>query len=123
MKFKVDENLPDEVAELLRDAGHDAVTIYEERLVGADDDDIAPVFLKEERAFMTFDLGFANIRSYPPSEYYGLVVFRLKRQDKLHVLEVCKQLLETVGFERLTRCLWIVEEKRVRIRRLDEPDS
>jgi predicted nuclease of predicted toxin-antitoxin system len=123
MKFKVDENLPVEVAELLRDAGHDAITIHDEELVGADDDEIAPVFAKEERAFMTFDLGFADIRSYPPSEYLGLIVFRLKRQDKLHVLDVCKHLLTTIGREQLTRCLWIVEEDRVRIRRLDESDA
>ena len=64
MKFKVDENLPVEVAELLQNAGHDATTIQDEKLVGADDDEIAPVFLKEERAFLTFDLGFADIRSY-----------------------------------------------------------
>ena len=62
MKFKVDENLPVEVAELLQNAGHDATTIQDEKLVGADDDEIAPVFLKEERAFLTFDsLTFAPI--------------------------------------------------------------
>ncbi len=123
MKFKVDENLPVEVAELFRDAGHDAITIYDEELGGADDDEIAPVFLKEERAFLTFDLGFADIRSYPPSEYLGLIVFRLKSQDKLHVLDVCNQLLATIDREELVRCLWIVEEDRVRIRRLDRTDS
>ena len=122
MKFKIDENLPVEIADLLRDAGHDAITIHDQKLVGADDAKIAPVILKEERAFMTFDLGFADIRSYPPSEYLGLIVFRLKRQDKLQVLVVCKQLLATIEREELERCLWIVEEDRVRVRRLDEPD-
>jgi predicted nuclease of predicted toxin-antitoxin system len=29
MKFKVDENLPREVADLLRGAGHDATTVIE----------------------------------------------------------------------------------------------
>lgn len=119
MKFKVDENLPVEVAHLLTDAGHDAITIYDEKLGGADDDEISPVFQREERAFVTFDLGFADIRSYPPSDYYGLVVFRLKRQDKSTVLKVCKRLLETLKREDLVHCLWIVEEERVRIRRLD----
>jgi predicted nuclease of predicted toxin-antitoxin system len=93
MKFKVDENLPAEVADLLRDVGHDAVTIYDEKLGGADDDEISPVFQAEGRAFMTFDLGFSDIRNYPRSTYSGLVVFRLKSQDKLHVLDVCKRFL------------------------------
>jgi predicted nuclease of predicted toxin-antitoxin system len=29
MKFKVDENLPVEVAQLLREAGHDVLTVLE----------------------------------------------------------------------------------------------
>jgi predicted nuclease of predicted toxin-antitoxin system len=51
MKFKVDENLPIEVAALLRDAGHDAVTIHDEQLVGADDDDIELFFEKKNVRF------------------------------------------------------------------------
>jgi hypothetical protein len=31
LRFKVDENLPTEVAELLTNAGHDAITVPEQR--------------------------------------------------------------------------------------------
>lgn len=34
MRFKVDENLPIEVAEMLRQAGHDAATVLEQHLGG-----------------------------------------------------------------------------------------
>lgn len=34
MKFKIDENLPREVAELFRKAGYDAMTVHEQKLVG-----------------------------------------------------------------------------------------
>jgi hypothetical protein len=34
MKLKVDENLPIEVAEALQQAGHDAVTVHDQRLTG-----------------------------------------------------------------------------------------
>lgn len=37
MKFKVDENLPEEVAEALVDLGHDADTVHGEGLSGAED--------------------------------------------------------------------------------------
>ena len=33
MEFKVDENLPVEVADLLRQVGYDAVTVFEQHLV------------------------------------------------------------------------------------------
>ncbi|MGH9319373.1 MAG: DUF5615 family PIN-like protein [Vicinamibacteria bacterium] len=34
MKFKVDENLPIELADLLNEAGHNAVTVHDEKLGG-----------------------------------------------------------------------------------------
>lgn len=41
MKFKIDENLPAEAAEILRDAGFVADTVGDEDLSGADDETIA----------------------------------------------------------------------------------
>jgi len=49
MKFKIDENLPIEVAEILVNAGHDAVTVWDEHLVGASDTAIAAACLEEKR--------------------------------------------------------------------------
>jgi predicted nuclease of predicted toxin-antitoxin system len=123
MKFKVDENLPIELADLLISAGHDAVSVLDQKLGGADDDDIAPVCQREARAFVTFDLGFSDIRSYPPSKYPGLIVFRLKSQEKPHVLKVCERLLGILEKEDVVQRLWIVEESRVRIRRIESPES
>ena len=34
MKFKVDENLPVEIADLLRSAKHDVTTVHSQRLMG-----------------------------------------------------------------------------------------
>lgn len=48
MRFKVDENLPIEVAEALRQAGHDAATVLEQRYGGSADAQLAtlyPLFL------------------------------------------------------------------------------
>jgi hypothetical protein len=98
------------------------MTVHDERLGGAKDDELAPVCQREGRAFVTFDLGFSDIRSYPPSEYPGLVVFRLKSQDKPHVLKVCERLLEVLKTESVEHCLWIVEESRVRIRRIESTE-
>jgi predicted nuclease of predicted toxin-antitoxin system len=43
MRFKVDENLPIEVAELLQQANHDALTILEQQLGGHADFNIASI--------------------------------------------------------------------------------
>jgi len=67
MKFKVDENLPLEVVVLLRSADHQAITIHEQQMTGEADPRITEVCQQEERALVTLDLDFANVRSYPPS--------------------------------------------------------
>ncbi len=76
MRFKVDENLPNEVARLLAEAGHDASTMLEEGIGGAPDEEIACRCLDEQRALITLDVGFEDIRLYPPDKYLGLVVLR-----------------------------------------------
>ena len=116
MKFKVDENLPIEVAQLLREAGHDVYSVHEQELVGAKDHVLAQVCQSENRAMVTLDTHFADIRTYPPENYSGLVVLRLVRQDKPHVLEVMRRMLTLFSSEPLEGKLWIVDEKRVRVR-------
>ena len=116
MKFKVDENLPIEVAQLLREAGHDVYSVHEQGLVGAKDRVLAEVCRSENRAMVTLDTHFADIRTYPPENYAGLIVLRLARQDKPHVLEVMRRMLTLFSSEPLAGKLWIVDEKRVRVR-------
>jgi predicted nuclease of predicted toxin-antitoxin system len=114
--LKVDENLPAEASVLLLDAGHDALTVHDQRMGGSTDDSIADVCKTENRAILTLDLDFADIRAYPPDKYSGLIVLRLRRQDRLHVLEVLKHLIPKLDDEELAGKLWIVTEHSIRIR-------
>jgi predicted nuclease of predicted toxin-antitoxin system len=116
MKFKIDENLPIEVSRLLGQAGHDAVTVVAQELSGSPDADIASVCQSESRALITLDTDFADIRLYPPAEYPGLIVLRLRSQAKPHVLEIVNHLTRLFQREVVAGRLWIVEEERVRIR-------
>lgn len=116
MKFKIDENLPVEMAELLQDAGHDAITVVEEHLGGRTDSDLASICLQEGRALITLDTDFADIRTYPPEQFCGLIVLRLRRQDKPHVLDILKRAMALFSTEPLDQHLWIVEEDRIRVR-------
>jgi predicted nuclease of predicted toxin-antitoxin system len=115
MKFKTDENLPTEAADLLRSAGHDAVTVGEQRLGGAVDSTLGAVCQREGRVLVTLDLDFADIRAYPPSRYPGFVVLRLSRQDKAGVLRVIARTIPLFTGEAVAGRLWIVEERQVRI--------
>jgi predicted nuclease of predicted toxin-antitoxin system len=116
MKFKIDENLPIEVADLLRQAGHDALTVGEQNMSGVTDVTIASVCQSEQRAILTLDLDFADIRTYPPSEYSGIMVLRLSHQDKAFVLQIVHQVIRKLDIEPLNARLWIVEDNQIRIR-------
>jgi predicted nuclease of predicted toxin-antitoxin system len=116
MKFKVDENLPIEVATQLQEAGYDALTVLDQALSGEFDPTIAAICQQEERVLLTLDLDFADIRSYPPAQYPGIIVFRLVQQDKPHVLTVLNRLIPLLIDAEVVHRLWIVEEERIRIR-------
>jgi predicted nuclease of predicted toxin-antitoxin system len=116
MRFKVDENLPIELAERLRRAEHDAATVLDQQLEGTSDSNLAHACQQEERILITLDLDFADIRAYPPQEYPGLIVLRLEQQDRLHVLQVFERLLNALEVGTAERSLWIVDEHRIRIR-------
>lgn len=116
LRFKVDENLPLEVAEHLRDGGYDAASVQEEALQGAMDDDLIDICLKEQRILVTLDLDFADIRVYPPQNYPGLIVLRLHKQDKISLLKVWQRTVPLLDKEPIEQRIWIVDESHIRIR-------
>lgn len=86
MRFKIDENLPVDAAELLRAAGHEADMVHDEHLSGHPDPDIAATCQREQLVLVTLDLDFSDIRAYPPGNYFGIVVLRPRSQAKPFVL-------------------------------------
>ena len=114
--FKLDENLPSEATELFRKAGHDALSVLDQLLGGHADDELTVICKQEQRALVTLDLDFSDIRAYPPEEHTGIVVLRLNSQAKPHVLDVLERLTPSFNEEPLAQKLWIVSESMIRIR-------
>jgi predicted nuclease of predicted toxin-antitoxin system len=116
LKLKIDENLPVDCAVILRDASFEADTVFDERLVGADDSAIASRARSEDRVLVTLDLDFSNIRAYPPSQHTGIIVLRPKKQDKRMVLRLMGRLVLALANRAPAGELWIVETDRIRFR-------
>jgi predicted nuclease of predicted toxin-antitoxin system len=115
MRFKVDENLPHEVCDLLSHAGHDATSVGQQALSGAGDARIYQLCQDEQRALVTLDVDIANVRAYDPKSSSGVIVLMLARQDKQWMLDAMARALPVLQREPLAK-LWIVEEDRIRIR-------
>ena len=120
MEFKIDENLPVEIAELLVSAGHDAKTVNDQKLQGVKDPVLIDLCSKEQRVLVTLDTDFSDIRSYPPEAFSGIIVLRVGSQVRHHLIEVFQRTIPLLGREPLKEHLWIAEETRVRIRGKDK---
>jgi predicted nuclease of predicted toxin-antitoxin system len=115
MLFKIDENLHPDAAAAFRSRGHDARTVRDQGMRGCPDSGLASACRAEGRGIVTLDLDFADVRLYPPKDYAGLIVLRLRDESRSHVLDVLGRLLDVLDVESPVGRLWIVEENRVRI--------
>jgi predicted nuclease of predicted toxin-antitoxin system len=115
MRFKIDENLPDALVALLSSAGHEATTTREEGLNGRPDAEVAGRCMAERKAVITLDTDFSDITAYPPEAYAGIIVLRLRDQQRDRVLHAFRRVLPLLETEPLDAHLWIVEETRIRI--------
>ena len=109
MRFLLDASLPRSATVLLHQMGHDAADVR---------DVIAAYGRHSQRAPITRDLDFADIRNYPPADYAGIVV--LRHPQNATATQVVK-LLEAFGrredwLAQLSGRLAIVEVGRVRFR-------
>jgi predicted nuclease of predicted toxin-antitoxin system len=116
VRFKLDENVHPDVRDLLRRAGHDAVTVRDEGLRGAWDPTLDEACRREGRALITLDLGFGDVRTYPPADRPGIIVLRLTRQGRSAVLSAIERVLPLLSEERLSNRLWVVDERTIRVR-------
>ncbi len=111
------QNLPSQVTKLLCREGYDAVSVLDQHLGGAGDATIASKCKNEGRILITLDTGFADIRTYPPRDFPGFIVLRLRWQSAFHVIKIIKHLIPLLSSQPLKNCLWIVSETKVRVKR------
>jgi len=96
VKFKLDEHLPVDLLDDLRRDGHDALSVVDEGLSGADDAAVMVAVQSERRCLLTMDKGMANVTIYPPRAYSGIVLFRPHQTGRGAVLRFIRQHLSAV---------------------------
>jgi len=57
-----------------------------------------------------------DIRTYPPSDYAGVIVLRPSSQDKPSVLALAHRLVMALREHPIEHELWVVDDRRIRIR-------
>jgi Domain of unknown function (DUF5615) len=72
VKFKIDENLPVEIADEIRGLGHEGDTVFDEELSGFPDAKVLAAAEKGKRVLLSMDKGVATVRLYPPERFEGI---------------------------------------------------
>ena len=115
--IKVDEDLPADIAGLLRAAGHDAKTVYVQGHTGLPDDQLWPKVQQEQRTLFTADKGFANARLHPPGSHAGVVLFRLPRESRAGYIRLTEFLLAQIKLEDVAGAIVVVSPDAIRVLR------
>lgn len=116
MKFKLDENIGDRSAALLRAAGHDVSTVSAQELGGTTDENLFAVCVREKRVLITLDHEFAHVLRFPPEHSAGIVVLETAPRAQLDaILGRIRDFIGALSEQSLGNELWIVEPGRVRI--------
>lgn len=120
MRLKLDENLGQRGAELLRQAGHDVATVIEQGLQSGPDPALIEVCRTENRCLVTLDLDFSNPLRFNPANYAGIAVLRLPaRLTPNDLADALQTLIAGLEQEEVFGKLWIIQRGRLRIYQQD----
>ncbi len=116
MKFKLDENLGRRAQAILTDAGHDVMTVLDQRLGGAKDEALYSACVSEGRVLVTLDRDFGEVLRFPPEKTAGIVVLASRAHLTLESIHGrLYDLLAFIKFNDIAGTLCVVEAGRVRI--------
>jgi predicted nuclease of predicted toxin-antitoxin system len=118
MKFLADMGVSMTVVRTLRDNAHEAVHLSELELQRLPDTSIMQKALQEQRIVLTFDLDFTDLLAASGDALPSIIIFRLKNTSPVFVSTRLMAVLSEYGNALSSGVIVIVEDYRVRLRRL-----
>jgi predicted nuclease of predicted toxin-antitoxin system len=118
MRFLADMGVGIRIVEWLRQQGHETTHLREQNLQRMPDLDIFGKAAAERRILLTFDLDFGEIVAFSGEKNVSVVLFRLHNTRTPHVIERLKIALQETAPILRSGAIVVVEETRLRVRRL-----
>ena len=115
MNIKLDENLPLRLATLLRDLGHAADTVHDEKLTGHPDREIWEAAQKESRFLITQDLDFSDSRKFVPGSHRGILLLRLHSPNRKSLVGRVVEIFQKESVGEWAGCFIVATERKVRV--------
>ncbi len=119
MHFKLDENVPLKLINLIEKQGHEAGSVFSQKISGITDAELLSTCKKEKCTLITLDNDFTNIKAYPPESHEGIIVIRIKGQGAKSVTQAFENFINKFDIKRSKKNLIIIEKEHIRIRSTD----
>lgn len=118
MKCLADVGVSKTTVHVLREQGHDVLSLIEQRLERLSDAEILEKAKREACIVVTFDLDFADLLALGAHKLPSVIIFRLHTQTPSSVTPRLLQVLDECGKDLVAGAIITVEDSRYRLRRL-----
>ena len=119
MNFLIDQNRSPHLAELLRDAGHDAVHTSELGLERAEDRELLLLADEEDRIVVSGDTDFGALLAMRRATSPSVILFRARHLPRAeHQAAVILQHLDEVADDLAQGAVLVITDDRIRVRHL-----
>jgi predicted nuclease of predicted toxin-antitoxin system len=118
MRFLADMGVAQRIVQWLREEGHDAAHLRDEKLHRLPNGEIFEKAHRERRIILIFDLDFGEIVALSGDKPVSVILFRLHNTRAPHVMERLRKVLKESGEALEQGAIVVVEEARHRTRRL-----
>ncbi len=118
LRFLIDEDCPLSLETLLNKRGYDTIHVKTSGLSGTKDPELFVFAQAEQRIIISRDLGWANIKSYPPNTHCGLIVLRLPFEAiAIEIRQILEQFIDRIDMLEIVGATVVVDKNKFRIRK------
>lgn len=119
MKFLIDQNRSPRLAELLRNAGHDAVHTLELGLQAAEDDTLLALAATQGRVVVSGDTDFGALLALMRSRSPSVILFRDRNTPRaIDQATIILDHLDDLAGDLDEGAVVVISDERIRVRRL-----
>ena len=124
LRFLIDEDCPLSLENLLNSKGYDTIHVKTSGLSGTKDPELFMFAQKGQRIIISRDLGWANIKNYPPNSHCGLIILRFPFEAvAMEIRQVVEQFIDCVDISEIVGAIVIVDKNKFRIRKSVNTDD
>jgi len=117
MKFLADHCVYGGTVKLLREQGHEVITLKELGRAAIPDSQVLVEAQARDAVLITTDKGFGNILVHPPGSHGGIILLRMRPTNQRRVHEILLEFLRAYDREALRKTLVVIDTHTYRIRR------